>query len=103
MNDIMKAEMIRELQEGRPKRMHASAETVLAYFEAAQKVFPNVEVVRCGIRQYIVDMDNSEMVKRVEQELKTELLHHQECVNERTHALQDLELLRGKIGGKGKV
>lgn len=91
MNDILRAELIRDLQEGRPKVLNATEETVNEYFEAARRVFSRVEKIKCGIRTYIVDLDNLAMLKYVEDELWRELNHHTDMVNERSQALKDLK------------
>jgi hypothetical protein len=94
MNDILRSELIRDLKEGRPKVLHAKEEVVNQYFEAAKKVFPRVEKIKCGIRTYIVDMDNSEMLKGIERELQYELNHHTDMANERRQALQDMDAIK---------
>ena len=94
MNDNLRTELIRDLTEGRPKVLHAKEETVSEYFEAAKKVFPRVEKIKCGIRTYIVDMDNSAMLKQVEDELCQELCHHTDMVNERSQALKELNIFK---------
>lgn len=90
MNDILRSELIRDLKEGRPKVLHAKEEVVNQYFEAAKKVFPRTEKIKCGIRTYIVNMDNKDMLKQVERELYNELNHHTDMANERNQALKDL-------------
>ena len=82
--------IIEDLQSGTSKAMVANEDVINEFLIAIQKVMPKAQKVNCGIRTYIIDFDNKEMINRVQDELWREISHHIDMVSSRVCAIKNI-------------